>query len=114
MNPSEAAEIIAPKFHKIALSFATNILITVNQEITMPSAVESASASTIRGGHEESRPRLSEPLQYSGLLDSYTQQDLTPVIGREYKGLQVADILKAENSDQIIKDLAVTSMLCAS
>ncbi|RAK83935.1 taurine catabolism dioxygenase [Aspergillus costaricaensis CBS 115574] len=74
----------------------------------MPSAVESASASTIRGGHEESRPRLSEPLQYSGLLDSYTQQDLTPVIGREYKGLQVADILKAENSDQIIKDLAVT------
>ncbi|RDK43526.1 tfdA family taurine dioxygenase [Aspergillus phoenicis ATCC 13157] len=74
----------------------------------MPSAVESASASTIRGGHEESRPRISEPLQYSGLLDSYSHQDLTPVIGREYRGLQVADILKAENSDQIIKDLAVT------
>ncbi|GLA39136.1 hypothetical protein AnigIFM63309_006467 [Aspergillus niger] len=74
----------------------------------MPSAVESASASTIRGGHEESRPRISEPLQYSGLLDSYSHQDLTPVIGREYRGLQVADILKAENSDHIIKDLAVT------
>lgn len=79
----------------------------------MPSAVESDSASTIRGGHEESRPRISEPLQYSGLLDSYSHQDLTPVIGREYRGLQVADILKAENSDQIIKDLAVTSMFCA-
>ncbi|RAH41957.1 TauD/TfdA dioxygenase family protein [Aspergillus brunneoviolaceus CBS 621.78] len=73
----------------------------------MPAVVENAPASTIRGGHEQSRPRISEPLQYSGSLDSYARQDLTPVIGREYKGLQVAEILKSEQCDQIIKDLAV-------
>lgn len=77
----------------------------------MPAAVQSSNGSTIRGGNEQARPRLTNPLVYSGSLDSYTHNDLTPVIGREYKGVQVADLLKASNSDQLIKDLAVTSML---
>ncbi|KAB8074197.1 hypothetical protein BDV29DRAFT_191104 [Aspergillus leporis] len=73
----------------------------------MPTAVANVASSTTRGGHEQSRPRLSQPLEYSGTLDSYTSNDLTPVIGREYYGVQVADILKSEECDRIIKDLAV-------
>lgn len=75
----------------------------------MPVPVEPATASKIRGGNEQSRPRISKPLQYSGSLDAYPHSDLTPVIGSEYSGLQVAEILKSEQRDQFITDLAITS-----
>ena len=52
--------------------------------------------------------RLDKPLSNSGLLDSYTHSDLTTVIGTEYEGLQVVDLLSAKNSDALIRDLAVT------
>ena len=42
----------------------------------------------------------------SGSLDKYKHQDLTPVIGREFEGLQVTKLLTAD--EQVIKDLAVT------
>ncbi|KAE8379601.1 hypothetical protein BDV26DRAFT_259147 [Aspergillus bertholletiae] len=74
----------------------------------MPTAVGNAATSTLRGGNEESRPRISQPLEYTGTLDTYTHNDLTPVIGREFYGVQVAKILKSEECDRIIKDLAAT------
>ena len=64
------------------------------------------SGTQIFGGDATARSRLLEPLVYSGSLDSYKYQDLTPVIGREFEGLQVTDLLKA--SDAVVKDLAVT------
>lgn len=42
----------------------------------------------------------------SGTLNKYTHQDLTPVIGMEFEGLQVTELL--EGDEQLIKDLAVT------
>jgi alpha-ketoglutarate-dependent taurine dioxygenase len=39
-------------------------------------------------------------------LDKYKHEDLTPVIGREFEGLQVTELLKAD--PQLINDLAVT------
>jgi alpha-ketoglutarate-dependent taurine dioxygenase len=65
--------------------------------------------SSIIGGHESARSRLLKPLVYSGSLDSFKHQDSTPVIGREYEGLQVRDLLKW--GDEMIRDLAITSML---
>lgn len=59
------------------------------------------------GGHDQARPRLSQPLRYTGSLDSFKSQDLTPVIGREYEGLQVRDLLKW--GDERIRDLAAIS-----
>jgi len=65
----------------------------------------------IIGGHPSARSRLLEPLIYSGSLDSFRHQDLTPVIGREFEGLQVTDLLRW--GDAMIKDLAITGMtLC--
>ncbi|THC95226.1 hypothetical protein EYZ11_005303 [Aspergillus tanneri] len=72
------------------------------------STVSENNIPTIRGGHEQARPRITQPLEYSGSLDLYFHQDLTPVIGTEYKGIQVAEILQSKQSDQIIKDLAVS------
>jgi hypothetical protein len=70
----------------------------------MPSVAES-----IRGGHEQAKPSISQPLEYSGSLDSFSYLDSTPVIGREYTGLQVVDILSSPECDRLIRDLAVTS-----
>lgn len=62
----------------------------------------------ILGGHESARPRQSKPLQYSGSLEVYQHQDVTPIIGTEFEGLQVTDLLNG--SDETIRDLAVTGM----
>jgi len=51
-----------------------------------------------------------EPLKYSGSLDSYKAIDLTPVIGTEYAGIDLAEVLKAPNSDELIRDIAIKSM----
>jgi hypothetical protein len=61
----------------------------------------------IVGGHATARSRLLEPLSCSGLLNKFQQQDLTPIIGREFEGLQVTDLLNG--SDESIRDLAIIS-----
>lgn len=67
------------------------------------------------GGEDaRARTRCNEPLVYSGSLDSYAHRDLTPVIGREYDDLQVADLLQSSDSNQLIRDLAVTGKLSPS
>jgi len=63
--------------------------------------------SHIIGGHESARSQLSKPLVYSGTLDRFKNQDVTPIIGREFEGLQVRDLLKW--GDEMIRDLAITS-----
>ncbi|KAI1633092.1 TfdA family taurine catabolism dioxygenase TauD [Biscogniauxia mediterranea] len=73
----------------------------------MPSITDdSVVDSNIVGGHPDSRPTITRPLVYSGALDSFEQNDLTPAIGREYYGLQIRDLLKWD--DQAVKDLAAT------
>lgn len=63
---------------------------------------------SIRGGHPAARTRCLEPIRYSGSLDKYEYNNLTPIIGREYTDLQVKDLLNSPNRHQRIKDLAVT------
>ncbi|KAL4912435.1 hypothetical protein BDW62DRAFT_216318 [Aspergillus aurantiobrunneus] len=73
----------------------------------MPTVIEQSSPAVF-GGHSEARPRVSPPLEYSGSLNAYERRDLTPVIGSEYQGLQVAHILQSPNHEHLIHDLAVT------
>jgi hypothetical protein len=58
--------------------------------------------------YDIARTKLDKPLSYTGSLDSYTQSDLTTVIGTEFEGLQAVSLLSAKNSDALIRDLAVT------
>ena len=58
--------------------------------------------------YDIARTKLDKPLACTGSLDSYSQSDLTPVIGTEFEGLQVVDLLSSKNSDALIRDLAVT------
>ncbi|KAI3322404.1 TauD-domain-containing protein [Xylariaceae sp. AK1471] len=49
-----------------------------------------------------------EPLKLSGALDQFKHFDSTPVIGREYVDVDLAEWLRAPNSDELIRDLAIT------
>ncbi|KAK3898920.1 putative alpha-ketoglutarate-dependent sulfonate dioxygenase [Staphylotrichum tortipilum] len=49
-----------------------------------------------------------EPLKLSGALDSYESFDVTPVIGREFPTANLTEWLDAPNSDELIRDLAIT------
>jgi hypothetical protein len=55
----------------------------------------------VRAGHRE-------PLKLSGALDKFEQFDVTPVIGREFVNVDLADWLKAPNADELLRDLAIT------
>lgn len=50
-----------------------------------------------------------EPLQLKGVLDAFESFDVTPVIGREYVDVNLKTLLQAPNSDDLIRDLAITS-----
>lgn len=51
-----------------------------------------------------------KPLSLSGALDRFKQEDTTPVIGREFFGVNlVDDIINAEDADALLRDLAITS-----
>jgi len=60
---------------------------------------------------ESETPALREPLQLKGVLDQFKSFDVTPVIGREFVDVNLKDLLRASNSDELIRDLAITSEL---
>ncbi|KAM5341594.1 hypothetical protein ACJ41O_014625 [Fusarium nematophilum] len=66
-----------------------------------PSAVESDIPV-----HSKSQSR--EPLKLSGALKDYESFDVTPAIGREFPKANLVEWLEAPNSDELIRDLAIT------
>ena len=59
-----------------------------------------------------SKAVFREPLKESGALDKHNWDDTTPLIGREFPNLNIVDdILGAQNADELIRDLAITSKL---
>jgi len=52
---------------------------------------------------------VHKPLELSGALNSYESFDVTPVIGREFPSANLVEWLDAPNSDELIRDLAITS-----
>ena len=64
---------------------------------------------TLNGEASTSRNKFATPPKPSGALDAYESFDVTRVVGTEFKqgGAQLADLLKAPNSDDLIRDLAI-------
>lgn len=60
--------------------------------------------------NEQTYPR--EPLKLSGALEKAVSfEDLTPTIGREFPTVNIVnDLFNAENADELLRDLAITSM----
>ncbi|KAL0943296.1 alpha-ketoglutarate-dependent sulfonate [Colletotrichum truncatum] len=61
---------------------------------------------------EEELPELrtghKEPLKLSGALDKFEHFEVTPIIGREYPNVDLKELLRAPNSDDLLRDLAIT------
>jgi alpha-ketoglutarate-dependent taurine dioxygenase len=53
--------------------------------------------------------RRKEPLQLTGALNKYESFDVTPVIGKEFPTANLKEWLEAPNSDELLRDLAITS-----
>ena len=49
------------------------------------------------------------PLELKGALNHVQQFDVTPTIGREFVDVNLKDWLRAPNSDDLLRDLAITS-----
>lgn len=71
----------------------------------MPTALRDQDTGIV-GGHPDAEPRNAAPLTYTGSLDGFAHSDVTPVIGREFTGLHVRDLLNGP--DEKIRDLSVT------
>lgn len=61
----------------------------------------------------ESLPKRFEdhkkPLELRGALEQFENFEVTPVIGREYVNVDLVEWLRAPNSDELLRDLAITS-----
>jgi hypothetical protein len=69
---------------------------------------------TLKSNLKPSQIRNVTPLKQTGVLDQYESFDVTPVIGREFPKANLVDWLNAENSDALIRDLAITSTFATS
>lgn len=52
---------------------------------------------------------IREPLALKGHLEKYKSFNVTPVIGTEFPDANVAEWIQAPNSDDLLRDLAITS-----
>lgn len=57
-----------------------------------------------------------QPLQRNHSLDKWSSSKVTPTAGTEFgKEVQLSELLKAKNADELVKDLAILSRLtCCS
>lgn len=68
------------------------------------------SAQTENGDGVHSKTSFPKPFKLSGALERFTYEDTTPVIGREFIDVNIVDdLLKSENADERLRDLAITS-----
>lgn len=73
----------------------------VDEHVDVPAAVKAQPVPT----------EYPAPLELSGALDAFESFDSTPVIGREFPTASLVEWLYAPNSDELIRDLAITSKL---
>lgn len=50
-----------------------------------------------------------EPLKKTGAISHLKSFEITPTIGTQFVDAQITDILRAENADEQLRDLAITS-----
>jgi hypothetical protein len=75
-----------------------------------PSATEVESQTPIPVLPGKTQAATAKPwVKSTGILDSYDHFEVTPVIGREYPHANLVDWLNAPNSEELLRELALTS-----
>lgn len=75
----------------------------------MATTTVQASEPTAETPKNSPAPTHKEPLQLQGVLDQYDSFDVTPIIGREFPAADLKEWLEAPNSDELLRELAITS-----
>lgn len=57
------------------------------------------------------RVKNPQPIQPKGVLEQFESFDVTPAIGKEFPKADLAEWINAPNSDDLLRDLAVTSKI---
>ena len=71
---------------------------------------ETAPVASTQGIKQDSQPWTHKaPLRLKGVLDEFESFDTTPVIGKEFPNANLKEWLEAENADDLLRDLAITS-----
>lgn len=66
--------------------------------------------SPAHSGTDTAKTTYPKPLQSSGSLEQFSYEDTTPAIGREFFKVNIVDdLIKADNADALLRDLAITS-----
>ncbi|KAK4458263.1 putative alpha-ketoglutarate-dependent taurine dioxygenase [Cladorrhinum samala] len=78
-----------------------------------PSAVETQTVADVvvplvTKGAATTPSNRPQPLKLSGALDAYESFEVTPIIGKEFPKANLVEWLNAPNSDELIRDLAIT------
>jgi hypothetical protein len=73
-----------------------------------PSATEPAQVTT--AVHPGKSAAAKPWVKSTGSLDQYEHIEVTPIIGREYPHVNLVSLLKAPNSEELLRELALTSM----
>ena len=77
-----------------------------------PGIIEDREDHDVFSNKETTQERFPEPLRLSGALDHFKHEETTPIIGREFIDVNIVnDLLNAENADERLRDLAITSTL---
>lgn len=58
-----------------------------------------------------SQPTNSAPMKAAGLLDGLKQKITVPAIGTEFLDVDLVEMMETTNSDELLRDLAITSPL---
>lgn len=76
-----------------------------------PSLTETAPVVPIVDEKPSSKTLRREPLKLQGALDAFESFDVTPIIGREFPTANLKDVLRAPNSDDLLRELAITGTM---
>ena len=52
-----------------------------------------------------------QPMRQSGSLDKFEKFELTPILGTEFRQVDLTEWLTSPDSDRLLQDLAILSML---
>lgn len=115
-------KVVEPAEDKVVEPAENKIVEPEQAAVDSPTQVESAESEQTKAVKPEQAPvepeqaKLvefvhREPLVLKGVLDQYESFEVTPIIGKEFSTANLKEWLRAPNSDELIRDLAITSML---
>ena len=79
--------------------------------ITIDSTNDTVNGHVSTNGQVDGKPVIPKytPMQLSGALDKFESLEVTPCLGTEFRNVSLAEWMRAENSDALLRDLAILS-----